>query len=61
MKLKHRSVVNVNWSREAVQFSRGGSGRVRSAVSQPGVRVEVFGMIKGACVSISSVERIMDE
>lgn len=42
-------------------FSPGGSDGVKPVVSQRAVLVEIFAMIKCACVSISSVKQIMYE
>lgn len=60
MKVRRKSDGDVILSRARLLFL-GGSNRVKSVVSQCRVQVEIFGMIKSACVSISSVKQIMYE
>ena len=60
MKVRRERVGDVISSR-AGQSSLGCSNGVMSVVSQCGVLVEIFAMIKQACVSISSVKQIMYE
>lgn len=62
MKVRPKSDGDVISSRLGKDFFFiGSSNRVKSIVSQRGVWLEIFGMIKHGCVSISSVKQIMYE